>query len=47
MALQASVYEQEGLAELGVFFESADKALSTPKLRAIFAALLAMRAAKN
>ena len=47
MALQASVYEQEGLAELGVFFESADKALSTPKLREIFAALQAMRAAKN
>ena len=43
MALQASVYEQEGLAELGVFFESADKALSTPKLREIFAALLKMR----
>ena len=45
MALQASVYEQEGLAELGVFFESADKALATPKLREIFAALLKMRAA--
>ena len=44
MALQASVYEHEGLAELGVFFESADKALSTPKLREIFAALLKMRA---
>ena len=44
MGLQASVYEHKKLGDLAVFFESADKALSTPKLREIFAALLKMRA---
>ena len=43
MGLQASVYEQEGLGDLSVFFDSADQALSTPKLREILAALRVLR----
>ncbi len=47
MGLQASVYEQEGLGDLGVFFDSADQALTTPQLREILAALRKLRAAKS
>jgi len=43
MALQASVYEQEKLGDLSVFFESTDKALSTPQLRDILSALQKLR----
>ena len=43
MGLQASVYEHEKLGDLDAFFASADKALSTPELRDIFAAILALR----
>ena len=43
MGLQASVYEQEGFGDLSVFFESTDKALSTPELRRILAAILKLR----
>jgi putative hydrolases of HD superfamily len=43
MGLQASVYEREGLGDLSVFFDSADKALATPELREILAALRALR----
>ena len=44
MGLQASVYEQEGFDNLSAFFNSADKALSTPELRKILDALLKLRA---
>ena len=43
MGLQAAVYEQDGLGNLDKFFDSADRALSTPELRGIFAALLKLR----
>ena len=43
MGLQASVYEQEGFGDLSVFFESTDKALSTPELRRILAAIRKLR----
>ena len=43
MGLQASVYEAEGVGDLSVFFDSADKALVTPELRRILAALLKLR----
>ena len=43
MGLQAAVYEQDGLGDLSKFFDSADRALSTPALRGIFAALLKLR----
>ena len=43
MGLQASVYEQDGLGDLSVFFDSADKALTTPELREVLAALRALR----
>ncbi|GAB1539293.1 HD domain-containing protein [Scytonema sp. NUACC21] len=39
MALQASVYEHQGLANLSVFFESANQALSAPQLKFIFESL--------
>ena len=45
MGLQASIYEAEKMADLSVFFESTDKALSTPKLRMILDALLKLRPA--
>ena len=45
MGLQASVYESEKMADLAVFFESTDKALSTPELRKIFEALMKLRPA--
>ena len=47
MGLQASVYEQEGPVDLSVFFDSTDKALTTPALREILAALRNLRAARN
>ena len=43
MGLQASVYEHEKLADLSVFFESTDKALTTPALREILAAMMKLR----
>ena len=43
MGIQASVYEQEKLGDLSVFFDSTDKALSTPQLRDILAALQKLR----
>ena len=43
MGLQASVYEQEKMADLSAFFESTDKALTTPALREILAAILKLR----
>lgn len=43
MGIQASVYEQEQLGDLSVFFESTDKALSTPQLRDILDTLLKLR----
>ncbi len=43
MGLQASVYEQEGFEELDKFFESTDKALTTPALREILDSLKALR----
>lgn len=45
MGLQASIYEAEKMADLSVFFESTDKALSTPELRKILDALLKLRPA--
>ena len=47
MGLQASVYEQEGLGDLSVFFDSADQALSTPGLREILAAIRTLRVARG
>ena len=46
MGLQASVYEHELPVDLSVFFESTDRALTTPELRDILAALLKLRKAK-
>ncbi|MDY0146208.1 MAG: HD domain-containing protein [Kiritimatiellia bacterium] len=46
MGLQASVYEQEGFGDLSVFFESTDRALTTPELRQIFESLMALRRVK-
>lgn len=44
MGLQASVYEQDRVGgDLSAFFDSTDKALTTPELREILAALLALR----
>lgn len=45
MGLQATIYEQEQLGDLSIFFESTDKALSTPELRDVLAALLKLRPA--
>ena len=47
MGLQASVYEHENMADLSVFFESTDKALTTPALREILAAILRLRAPRG
>lgn len=47
MALQASVYEQEGLASLGDFFTSAGKVIALPELKAIFELLQEMRSVKS
>lgn len=46
MGLQASVYEQEGFGDLSVFFESTDRALTTPELRQVFESLMALRRVK-
>ncbi|MBP7830925.1 MAG: HD domain-containing protein [Kiritimatiellae bacterium] len=43
MALQACAYEREGLADLSRFFESADKAISSPALRQLFREILRAR----
>jgi putative hydrolase of HD superfamily len=43
MALQASVYEHLGLANLSVFFESANRALWAPQLKSISEALEGLR----
>ncbi|MDD2240454.1 MAG: HD domain-containing protein [Kiritimatiellae bacterium] len=43
MGLQASVYEQEGFGDLALFFESTDRALTTPELRQILEDLKALR----
>ena len=47
MGLQASVYEHERLADLSGFFDSTDKALSTPELRDVLSALLKLRGAAS
>lgn len=43
MGLQASIYEQERLGDLSAFFASTDRALATPELRDILAALQKLR----
>lgn len=43
MALQACAYEREGLADLSRFFESADKAVTSPALRKLFREILRAR----
>ncbi|HAL91716.1 MAG TPA: phosphodiesterase [Verrucomicrobia bacterium] len=47
MGLQASVYEHEGMGDLSVFFDSTDRALTTPKLRGILDVLRGLRAGKS
>jgi putative hydrolase of HD superfamily len=44
MALQASVYEYQGLVDMSEFLASAGQAVSIPQLRALLAELLALRA---
>ncbi|HHX98388.1 MAG TPA: HD domain-containing protein, partial [Lentisphaerae bacterium] len=46
MGLQATIYEQEQMGDLELFFQSTDRALSTPELREIFDALQALRPKK-
>ncbi len=43
MGVQASVYEHEKFADLSDFFDSTDKALSTPELRAVYDELVRLR----
>jgi len=43
MVLQASVYEQQGLADMSEFFESVEPFLTEPELRAILQALRELR----
>ncbi len=43
MVLQASVYEHQGLADLGEFFISVERALNAPELQSIVRELKAMR----
>ena len=43
MALQASVYEHQGLADLSMFFTSANKGLSSVELKLIFSQLEKLR----
>lgn len=43
MALQASVYEHQQLADLGEFFTSAGEAVTLPELRAVLEALKGVR----
>lgn len=47
MALQASVYEHQGLADLSEFFTSVERALSDPSLQAILHELTAVRAERG
>jgi putative hydrolase of HD superfamily len=47
MALQASVYEHQELADLSEFFTSVAQALSAPALQSILRDLIAMRAEEN
>lgn len=43
MGLQACVYEHQGFGDLSQFYASVDKALESPELRAVLAALEALR----
>jgi putative hydrolase of HD superfamily len=43
MALQASVYEHQGLADLSEFFTSVEQALAAPALQAILHELKTLR----
>lgn len=43
MGIQASVYEHENFADLSDFFDSTDKALSAPALRAVYDELVRLR----
>ena len=43
MGIQASVYEHENFADLSDFFDSTDKALSAPELRAVYDELMRLR----
>ncbi|MBR4188650.1 MAG: HD domain-containing protein [Kiritimatiellae bacterium] len=43
MGVQASIYEHEKFADLSDFFDSTDKALSTPELRAVYDELVRLR----
>ena len=43
MALQASVYEHQGIADLSMFFTSANKGLSSVELKLIFSKLKELR----
>ena len=47
MGMQAGIYEMETPQDLSLFFESTDKALTTPELRDIFAALLQLRPSRT
>lgn len=43
MGIQASIYEHENFANLSDFFDSTDKALSSPELRALYGELVRLR----
>jgi putative hydrolase of HD superfamily len=43
MGIQASIYEHENFADLSDFFDSTDKALSSPELRALYDELAGLR----
>ena len=43
MGIQASVYEHENFADLSDFFDSTDKALTDPALRAVYDELMRLR----
>lgn len=47
MGLQATIYEQENFGDMELFFQSTDRALTTPELREIFTALQALRPQKS
>jgi putative hydrolases of HD superfamily len=47
MALQAGVYEHQGLADLSEFFESVRPAMTAPELRSILQELEGLRASKE
>jgi putative hydrolase of HD superfamily len=44
MGLQALVYEHQGLAELGEFYDSVDRAVALPELRSLLDELQGLRA---